>query len=205
MKDSIIKWVAGVALVSVIAIAAIFAVDNGATSDSVQQEKFQTLENKDEKEAKVEKDERLKVKKKIKREKRRKESTHLPPMMGPMMGPRMGPMMEMGDGFMPPMMDEGFQLEDLEILLEIGEILNVLVESIGDLQDLETVSDEIVQADDLTVNLIKEMIKATFEELIKEEFSELVDQVAEEAVNQIIEGLNNENLEQSTDEIVTTN
>ena len=201
MKDSIIKWVAGVALVSVIAIAAIFAVDNGATSDSVQQEKFQTLENKDEKEAKVEKDERLKVKKKIKREKRRKESTHLPPMMGPMMGP----MMEMGDGFMPPMMDEGFQLEDLEILLEIGEILNVLVESIGDLQDLETVSDEIVQADDLTVNLIKEMIEATFEELIKEEFSELVDQVAEEAVNQIIEGLNNENLEQLTDEIVTTN
>ena len=201
MKDSIIKWVAGVALVSVIAIAAIFAVDNGATSDSVQKEKFQTLENKDEKQAKVEKDERLKVKKKIKREKRRKESTHLPPMMGPMMGP----MMEMGDGFMPPMMDEGFQLEDLEILLEIGEILNVLVESIGDLQDLETVSDEIVQADDLTVNLIKEMIKATFEELIKEEFSELVDRVAEEAVNQIIEGLNNENLEQSTDEIVTTN
>ena len=201
MKDSIIKWVAGVALVSVIAIAAIFAVDNGATSDSVQQEKFQTLENKDEKQAKVEKDERLKVKKKIKREKRRKESTHLPPMMGPMMGP----MMEMGDGFMPPMMDEGFQLEDLEILLEIGEILNVLVESIGDLQDLETVSDEIVQADDLTVNLIKEMIKATFEELIKEEFSELVDRVAEEAVNQIIEGLNNENLEQLTDEIVTTN
>ena len=197
MKDSIIKWVAGVALVSVIAIAAIFAVDNGATSDSVQQEKFQTLENKDEKQAKVEKDERLKVKKKIKREKRRKESTHLPPMMGPMM--------EMGDGFMPPMMDEGFQLEDLEILLEIGEILNVLVESIGDLQDLETVSDEIVQADDLTVNLIKEMIKATFEELIKEEFSELVDRVAEEAVNQIIEGLNNENLEQLTDEIVTTN
>jgi len=201
MKDSIIKWVAGVALVSVIAIAAIFAVDNGATSDSVQQEKFQTLENKDEKQAKVEKDERLKVKKKIKREKRRKESTHLPPMMGP----RMGPMMEMGDGFMPPMMDEGFQLEDLEILLEIGEILNVLVESIGDLQDLETVSDEIVQADDLTVNLIEEMIKATFEELIKEEFSELVDRVAEEAVNQIIEGLNNENLEQLTDEIVTTN
>ena len=47
--------------------------------------------------------------------------------------------------------------------------------------------------------------KATFEELIKEEFSELVDRVAEEAVNQIIEGLNNENLEQSTDEIVTTN
>ena len=85
MKDSIIKWVAGVALVSVIAIAAIFAVDNGATSDSVQQEKFQTLENKDEKQAKVEKDERLKVKKKIKREKRRKESTHLPPMMAPMM------------------------------------------------------------------------------------------------------------------------
>ena len=122
-----------------------------------------------------------------------------------MMGPMMGPMMEMGDGFMPPMMDEGFQLEDLEILLEIGEILNVLVESIGDLQDLETVSDEIVQADDLTVNLIKEMIKATFEELIKEEFSELVDRVAEEAVNQIIEGLNNENLEQLTDEIVTTN
>ena len=46
MKDSIIKWVAGIALLAVIAVAAIFAVDDEGSSEFVQ-ERFQTLENED--------------------------------------------------------------------------------------------------------------------------------------------------------------
>ena len=46
MKDSIIRWVAAFGLVAVIAVAAIFAVDDGEVASEAIEERFQALENK---------------------------------------------------------------------------------------------------------------------------------------------------------------
>ena len=46
MKDSIVKWVVAFALLTVIAVAAIFAVEDDEVTSREVEEKFQTLENK---------------------------------------------------------------------------------------------------------------------------------------------------------------
>ena len=46
MKDSIIRWVAAFGLVAVIAVAAIFAVDDDEVASEAIEERFQALENK---------------------------------------------------------------------------------------------------------------------------------------------------------------
>ena len=46
MKDSIIRWVAAFGLVAVIAVAAVFAVDDDEVASEAIEERFQALESK---------------------------------------------------------------------------------------------------------------------------------------------------------------
>jgi len=45
MKDSIIRWVAAFALLAVIAVAAIFAVEDDEVTSETIEERFQAIEN----------------------------------------------------------------------------------------------------------------------------------------------------------------
>ena len=54
----------------------------------------------------------------------------------------------------------------------------------------------ISQSEELTVSLIKDLVKEIFDERFEEEISGLVNRVARDALTQIIEGLNQETVEQ---------
>ena len=278
MKDSIIRWVAAFGLVAVIAVAAIFAVDDGEVASEAIEERFQALENKtsnvDENHSLFKEGDHLDRKSEFKKEKFKDQSDlrnevkekkfrgkldrfehdekskkgkpsmskplppmldemggghrdsldrHMPPMMGrgfmpPMMGegfmpPMMGegfmpPMM--GEGFMPPMMGEGFEIRESEIFKEIEQIFNAILASIESIDELDsadskTADDGNFQSSELTLSLIEELIKETFDQRFEEEIAEIVDRVAKEAITQIIEGLIQESDEQTLEGTTESN
>ncbi len=261
MKDSIVKWVVAFALLAVIAVAAIFAVEDDEVTSREVEERFQTLENKtlsvDEKHALLDQDGDLNPKRDFKKDKfdqrdglKKKKpkgkfdrtelgqkakkgrpgmSRPFPPMMGegfmpPMMGegfmpPMMGMMGEgfmppmmgmMGEGFMPPMMGEGFQTRESEIFQEIEQIFSAILDSLVSIEELSSdtskaTDEEISQSGELTLSLIEELIKETFDERVEEEISELVDRVAKDALTQIIRGLDQESVEQSLEGVTESN
>ena len=240
MKDSIVKWVVAFALLAVIAVAAIFAVEDDEVASGEVEERFQTLENKtlsvDEKHALLDQDGDLNPKRDFKKDKfdhrdglKKKKpkgkfdrtelgqkskkgrpgmSRPFPPMMGEgFMPPMMG---MMGEGFMPPMMGERFQTRESEIFQEIEQIFSAILDSLVSIEELSSdtskaTDEEISQSGELTLSLIEELIKETFDERFEEEISELVDRVAKDALTQIIRGLNQESLEQSLEGVTESN
>ena len=256
MKDSIIRWIISFTILAVIAVAAIFAVDNDEEASEFVQERFQTLENEDDNHTFLDKDERFGPKSEFQRDKSKKKfdrrdefkkkkskdkfdrvergskskkdksgmSKPLPPMRGEMdewhrnlhdhhmaesmMGEGFMPMM--GEGFMPPMMGEGFEIRESEIFKEIEQIFDSIIDSLASIEELNSVgskaTDEgISQSGELTLGLIEELIKETFDERIQEEIPELVDRVAKDAITQIIEGLTQANVEQSLEKTTESN
>ena len=215
MKDSIIRWVAAFGLVAVIAVAAVFAVDDDEVASEAIEERFQALESKasnvDENHSLFKKGDHLDRKSEFKKEKfndqpdRRNgfkdnkfrgkfdrserngkskkgkpdRSEPLPPMMG--------------EGFMPPMMHDGFEIRESEVFKEIEQMFDSILDSLGSIEELDsadskTTNDGNPQASELTLSLIEELIKETFDQRFEEELSEIVDRVAKDAITQIIEG-----------------
>ena len=287
MKDSIIRWVAAFALLAVIAVAAIFVVDDDEVSSEAIEEKLQVLKNKtsnvDKNHSLFKEGDHLDQKSELKKEKfkdisdrrdglKKKKSKdkfdrsgrsgkfkkgkldmskplppmmgemdgghwdshdrHMPPMMGmmheglmpPMMGmmheglmpPMMGeglmpPMMGMmHEGLMPPMMGEGFETRESEMFKEIERIFDAILDSLESIEKSDSVGskatdEEISQSDELTLSLIEEFIKETFDQRFEDEISELVDRVAKDAVTQIIEGLEQGSVEQSLEGTTESN
>ncbi len=283
MKDSIIRWVAAFALLAVIAVAAIFVVDDDEVSSEAIEEKLQVLKNKtsnvDKNHSLFKEGDHLDQKSELKKEKfkdisdrrdglRKKKSKdkfdrsgrsgkskkgkpdmskplppmmgemdgghwdshdrHMPPMMGMMhegfMPPMMGefgpnglgegfmpPMMGMmHEGFMPPMMGEGFETRESEMFKEIERIFDAILDSLESIEKSDSVGskatdEEISQSDELTLSLIEEFIKETFDQRFEDEISELVDRVAKDAVTQIIEGLEQGSVEQSLEGTTESN
>ena len=254
MKDSIIRWVAAFALLAVIAVAAIFAVEDDEVTSEAIEERFQVLENKtsnvDKNHSLFKEGDHLDQKSEFKKEKFKDRSDRrnkfkenkfrgkfdeserdgkskkgkpgmskpLPPMMDGMGGGHwdsldrhMPPMMgEMGRGFMPPMMGEGFEIRESEMFKEIEQILDAILDSIGSIEELDsadskTAVDGNFQSSELTLSLIEELIKETFDQHFEEEISELVDRVAKDAITQIIEGLIQESDEQTLEGTTESN
>ena len=130
MKDSIIRWVAAFGLVAVIAVAAVFAVDDDEVASEAIEERFQALESKasnvDENHSLFKKGDHLDRKSEFKKEKfndqpdrrngfkdnkfrgkfDRSERNGKSKKGKPDRSEPLPPMM--GEGFMPPMMGEGF-------------------------------------------------------------------------------------------------
>ena len=251
MKDSIIRWVAAFGLVAVIAVAAIFAVDDDEVASEAIEERFQALENKtsnvDENHSLFKEGDHLDRKSEFKKEKFKDQSDlrnevkekkfrgkldrfehdgkskkgkpsmskPLPPMLDEMGGGHrdsldrhMPPMM--GRGFMPPMMGEGFEIRESEIFKEIEQIFNAILASIQSIDELDsadskTADDGNFQSSELTLSLIEELIKETFDQRFEEEIAEIVDRVAKEAITQIIEGLIQESDEQTLEGTTESN
>ena len=212
MKDSIIRWVAIFALLAVIAVAAIFAIDDDEVTVQAIQDRSQILENEtlnsNKKQELFDQDGHLD---RSKRGGKHKEGElkmfkPLPPLMRdidewhrhshnhqmpPMMDGFMPPMMR--ESFMPPMMEEGFEIREYEMFEEIEKIFDSILDLLGSIEELDSVGSEaddgIYQSSELTLSLIQELIEETFDERFEEVISGLVDRVAKDAITQIIEGL----------------
>ena len=243
MKDSVIRWIAAFILLTVIALAAIFVVDDDEVARDAIQEGSLAFENeissiedsrdsfdqdgnldpKIEFQEKKPEDKFDRTRRSGKPRRDRPEmSKPLPPMMGegflppmmregflpPMMPPMMGegflpPMMPpmMGEGFLPPMMGEDFEIIEFEIFEEIEQIFDSILYLLESIEKLDFVGSEaddgISQSGELTLSLIEEVIKETFDKHFEEATSGLVDRVAKDAITQIIEGLTQESVEQS--------
>ncbi|PQM55790.1 MAG: hypothetical protein CL924_00605 [Deltaproteobacteria bacterium] len=135
----------------------------------------------------------------------------MPPMMGMMHEGFMPPMMGMmHEGFMPPMMGEGFETRESEMFKEIEQIFDAILDSLESIEKSDSdgskaTDEEISQSGELTLSLIEELIKETFDERVEEEISELVDRVAKDALTQIIRGLDQESVEQSLEGVTESN
>ncbi len=147
MKDSIIRWVAIFALLAVIAVAAIFAIDDDEVTVQAIQDRSQILENEtlnsNKKQELFDQDGHLDRSKRGGKHKegelkmfkplpplmrdidewhRHSHNHQMPPMMDGFMPPMMdGFMPPMMDGFMPPMMRESFMPPMMEEGFEIRE------------------------------------------------------------------------------------
>lgn len=220
MKDSIIRWVAIFALLAVIAVAAIFAIDDDEVTVQAIQDRSQILENEtlnsNKKQELFDQDGHLD---RSKRGGKHKEGElkmfkPLPPLMRdidewhrhshnhqmpPMMDGFMPPMMR--ESFMPPMMEEGSEIREYEMFEEIEKIFDSILDLLGSIEELDSVGSEaddgIYQSSELTLSLIQELIEETFDERFEEVISGLVDRVAKDAITQIIEGLDKKITEQS--------
>ena len=220
MKDSIIRWVAIFALLAVIAVAAIFAIDDDEVTVQAIQDRSQILENEtlnsNKKQELFDQDGHLD---RSKRGGKHKEGElkmfkPLPPLMRdidewhrhshnhqmpPMMDGFMPPMMR--ESFMPPMMEEGFEIREYEMFEEIEKIFDSILDLLGSIEELDSVGSEaddgIYQSSELTLSLIQELIEETFDERFEEVISGLVDRVAKDAITHIIEGLDKKITEQS--------
>ena len=230
MKDSVIRWIAAFILLTVIALAAIFVVDDDEVArDAIQEESLAfeneissiedsrdsfdqdgNLDPKIEFQEKKPEDKFDRTRRSGKPRRDRPEmSKPLPPMMRegflpPMMRegflpPMMPPMM--GEGFLPPMMGEDFEIIEFEIFEEIEQIFDSILYLLESIEKLDFVGSEaddgISQSGELTLSLIEEVIKETFDKHFEEATSGLVDRVAKDAITQIIEGLTQESVEQS--------
>lgn len=211
MKDSIIRWVAIFALLAVIAVAAIFAIDDDEVTVQAIQDRSQILENEtlnsNKKQELFDQDGHLD---RSKRGGKHKEGElkmfkPLPPLMRDIdewhrhsHNHQMPPMM---DGFIPPMMEEGFEIREYEMFEEIEKIFDSILDLLGSIEELDSVGSEaddgIYQSSELTLSLIQELIEETFDERFEEVISGLVDRVAKDAITQIIEGLDKKITEQS--------
>ena len=211
MKDSIIRWVAIFALLAVIAVAAIFAIDDDEVTVQAIQDRSQILENEtlnsNKKQELFDQDGHLD---RSKRGGKHKEGElkmfkPLPPLIRDIdewhrhsHNHQMPPMM---DGFMPPMMEEGFEIREYEMFEEIEKIFDSILDLLGSIEELDSVGSEaddgIYQSSELTLSLIQELIEETFDERFEEVISGLVDRVAKDAITQIIEGLDKKITEQS--------
>ena len=220
MRDSIIRWVAIFALLAVIAVAAIFAIDDDEVTVQAIQDRSQILENEtlnsNKKQELFDQDGHLD---RSKRGGKHKEGElkmfkPLPPLMRdidewhrhshnhqmpPMMDGFMPPMMR--ESFMPPMMEEGSEIREYEMFEEIEKIFDSILDLLGSIEELDSVGSEaddgIYQSSELTLSLIQELIEETFDERFEEVISGLVDRVAKDAITQIIEGLDKKITEQS--------
>ena len=243
MKDSVIRWIAAFILLTVIALAAIFVVDDDEVArDAIQEESLAfeneissiedsrdsfdqdgNLDPKIEFQEKKPEDKFDRTRRSGKPRRDRPEMSKplppmmregfLPPMMPPMMGEGFLPPM-MGEGFLPPMMREGFlppmmspmmgedfEIIEFEIFEEIEQIFDSILYLLESIEKLDFVGSEaddgISQSGELTLSLIEEVIKETFDKHFEEATSGLVDRVAKDAITQIIEGLTQESVEQS--------
>ena len=176
MKDSIIRWVAIFALLAVIAVAAIFAIDDDEVTVQAIQDRSQILENEtlnsNKKQELFDQDGHLD---RSKRGGKHKEGElkmfkPLPPLMRdidewhrhshnhqmpPMMDGFMPPMMR--ESFMPPMMEEGFEIREYEMFEEIEKIFDSILDLLGSIEELDSVGSEaddgIYQSSELTLSL----------------------------------------------------
>ena len=221
MKDSVIRWIAAFILLTVIALAAIFVVDDDEVARDAIQEGSLAFENeissiedsrdsfdqdgnldpKIEFQEKKPEDKFDRTRRSGKPRRDRPEmSKPLPPMMPPMMGEGFLPPM-MREGFLPPMMGEDFEIIEFEIFEEIEQIFDSILYLLESIEKLDFVGSEaddgISQSGELTLSLIEEVIKETFDKHFEEATSGLVDRVAKDAITQIIEGLTQESVEQS--------
>ena len=220
MKDSIIRWVAIFALLAVIAVAAIFAIDDDEVTVQAIQDRSQILENEtlnsNKKQELFDQDGHLDRSKRGGKHKegelkmfnplqplmrdidewhRHSHNHQMPPMMDGFMPPMMR------ESFMPPMMEEGFEIREYEMFEEIEKIFDSILDLLGSIEELDSVGSEaddgIYQSSELTLSLIQELIEETFDERFEEVISGLVDRVAKDAITQIIEGLDKKITEQS--------
>ena len=221
MKDSVIRWIAAFILLTVIALAAIFVVDDDEVARDAIQEGSLAFENeissiedsrdsfdqdgnldpKIEFQEKKPEDKFDRTRRSGKPRRDRPEmSKPLPPMMGEGFLPPM-----MREGFLPPMMSpmmgEDFEIIEFEIFEEIEQIFDSILYLLESIEKLDFVGSEaddgISQSGELTLSLIEEVIKETFDKHFEEATSGLVDRVAKDAITQIIEGLTQESVEQS--------
>ena len=225
MKDSVIRWIAAFILLTVIALAAIFVVDDDEVARDAIQEGSLAFENeissiedsrdsfdqdgnldpKIEFQEKKPEDKFDRTRRSGKPRRDRPEmSKPLPPMMPPMMGEGFLPPM-MREGFLPPMMSpmmgEDFEIIEFEIFEEIEQIFDSILYLLESIEKLDFVGSEaddgISQSGELTLSLIEEVIKETFDKHFEEATSGLVDRVAKDAITQIIDGLTQESVERS--------
>ena len=212
MKDSVIRWIAAFILLTVIALAAIFVVDDDEVARDAIQEGSLAFENEissieDSRDSfdqdgnldpKIEFQEK-KPEDKFDRTRRSGKPRRDRPEMSKPLPPMMPPMM--GEGFLPPMMGEDFEIIEFEIFEEIEQIFDSILYLLESIEKLDFVGSEaddgISQSGELTLSLIEEVIKETFDKHFEEATSGLVDRVAKDAITQIIEGLTQESVEQS--------
>ena len=208
MKDSIIRWVAIFALLAVIAVAAIFAIDDDEVTVQAIQDRSQILENEtlnsNKKQELFDQDGHLDRSKRGGKHKKGelKMFKPLPPLMRdidewhrhshnhqmpPMMDGFMPPMMRerfmppMMDGFMPPMMEEGFEIREYEMFEEIEKIFDSILDLLGSIEELDSVGSE---ADD-GIYQSSELTLSLIQELIEETFDERFEEVISGLVDRV--------------------
>ena len=208
MKDSVIRWIAAFILLTVIALAAIFVVDDDEVARDAIQEESLAFENEissiEDSRDSFDQDGNLDPKIEFQEKKPedkfdRTRRSGKPRRDRPEMSKPLPPMM--GEGFLPPMMGEDFEIIEFEIFEEIEQIFDSILYLLESIEKLDFVGSEaddgISQSGELTLSLIEEVIKETFDKHFEEATSGLVDRVAKDAITQIIEGLTQESVEQS--------
>ena len=208
MKDSVIRWIAAFILLTVIALAAIFVVDDDEVARDAIQEESLAFENEissiEDSRDSFDQDGNLDPKIEFQEKKPedkfdRTRRSGKPRRDRPEMSKPLPPMMR--EGFLPPMMGEDFEIIEFEIFEEIEQIFDSILYLLESIEKLDFVGSEaddgISQSGELTLSLIEEVIKETFDKHFEEATSGLVDRVAKDAITQIIEGLTQESVEQS--------
>ena len=208
MKDSVIRWIAAFILLTVIALAAIFVVDDDEVArDAIQEESLAfeneissiedsrdsfdqdgNLDPKIEFQEKKPEDKFDRTRRSGKPRRDRPEmSKPLPPMMRegflpPMMRegflPPMMPPM-MGEGFLPPMMGEDFEIIEFEIFEEIEQIFDSILYLLESIVKLDFVGSEAYDG----IYQSGESTLSLIEEVIKETF----DKHFEEATSGLVD------------------
>ena len=208
MKDSIIRWVAIFALLAVIAVAAIFAIDDDEVTVQAIQDRSQILENEtlnsNKKQELFDQDGHLDRSKRGGKHKegelkmfkplpplmrdidewhRHSHNHQMPPMMDgfmpPMMDGFMPPMMR--ESLMPPMMEEGFEIREYEMFEEIEKIFDSILDLLGSIEELDSVGSE---ADD-GIYQSSELTLSLIQELIEETFDERFEEVISGLVDRV--------------------
>ena len=208
MRDSIIRWVAIFALLAVIAVAAIFAIDDDEVTVQAIQDRSQILENEtlnsNKKQELFDQDGHLDRSKRGGKHKegelkmfkplpplmrdidewhRHSHNHQMPPMMDgfmpPMMDGFMPPMMR--ESFMPPMMEEGFEIREYEMFEEIEKIFDSILDLLGSIEELDSVGSE---ADD-GIYQSSELTLSLIQELIEETFDERFEEVISGLVDRV--------------------
>ena len=203
MKDSVIRWIAAFILLTVIALAAIFVVDDDEVARDAIQEGSLAFENEissiEDSRDSFDQDGNLDPKIEFQEKKPedkfdRTRRSGKPRRDRPEMSKPLPPMM-------PPMMGEDFEIIEFEIFEEIEQIFDSILYLLESIEKLDFVGSEaddgISQSGELTLSLIEEVIKETFDKHFEEATSGLVDRVAKDAITQIIDGLTQESVEQS--------
>ena len=208
MKDSIIRWVAIFALLAVIAVAAIFAIDDDEVTVQAIQDRSHILENEtlnsNKKQELFDQDGHLDRSKRGGKHKegelkmfkplpplmrdidewhRHSHNHQMPPMMDGFMPPMMREsfMPPMMDGFMPPMMEEGFEIREYEMFEEIEKIFDSILDLLGSIEELDSVGSE---ADD-GIYQSSELTLSLIQELIEETFDERFEEVISGLVDRV--------------------